>query len=135
MPRAAQAMAHPPTYLNKVLIGAKCGKMQLWNVRSQKCVYTFSGWGSAITVVEPSPAVDVVAVGLADGRIVLHNVLTDKRLFSVAHDAPVTALAFRTDGLPWLMSGDEKTLADERVSVRPRVGCGLSVSAGKVRVG
>jgi U3 small nucleolar RNA-associated protein 21 len=51
------ACCHPPTYLNKVLIGGSTGVMELWNVRTQTCVYSFRGWGSAITVVQPSPAV------------------------------------------------------------------------------
>lgn len=28
------ALAHPPTYLNKVLVGSESGAMQLWNVRT-----------------------------------------------------------------------------------------------------
>jgi U3 small nucleolar RNA-associated protein 21 len=120
---------HPPTYLNKVLIGGSTGAMELWNVRAQKVVYSFKGWGSAITALQPSPAVryalrslsvsvldktdvgvawqvDLVAVGLADGRIVLHNVLTDSTLCTFQHDAAISALAFRTDGTAWLLSGD-----------------------------
>ncbi len=103
---APTACAHPPTYLNKALLGGSTGAMELWNVRTQKCIYHFKGWGSAITVLQPSPAVDVVGVGLADGRIVLHNVLADETLCSFRHEASVTALAFRTDGTPWLLSGD-----------------------------
>lgn len=30
------ALAHPPTYLNKVVIGSEAGALQLWNVRSGK---------------------------------------------------------------------------------------------------
>lgn len=28
------ALAHPPTYLNKVLVGSESGALQLWNVRT-----------------------------------------------------------------------------------------------------
>lgn len=28
------AMAHPPTYLNKVVVGSEGGSLQLWNVRT-----------------------------------------------------------------------------------------------------
>lgn len=28
------ALAHPPTYLNKVLVGSEGGALQLWNVRT-----------------------------------------------------------------------------------------------------
>lgn len=100
--------AHPPTYLNKALIGGATGVMELWNVRTQKCIYTFKSFGSAITVLQPSPAVDVIAVGLADGRVVLHNILADETLCTFQHEVAVSALAFRTDGTPWLLSGDVK---------------------------
>ena len=50
----------------------------------------------------------MVAVGLADGRIVLHNVLADETLCSFQHDAAISALSFRTDGYSWLLSGDAK---------------------------
>lgn len=28
------ALAHPPTYLNKVVVGSEAGALQLWNVRT-----------------------------------------------------------------------------------------------------
>ena len=48
----------------------------------------------------------MVAVGLEDGRVVLHNVLTDDTLCVFQHDAAICSLAFRTDGTAWLLSGD-----------------------------
>jgi U3 small nucleolar RNA-associated protein 21 len=48
----------------------------------------------------------VVAAGLADGRIVLHNVLADETLCTFQHDCSVRSLAFRSDGVAWLLSGD-----------------------------
>lgn len=32
-------IAHPDTYLNKVLVGSRDGRMQLWNFASAKMVY------------------------------------------------------------------------------------------------
>jgi U3 small nucleolar RNA-associated protein 21 len=29
------AMLHPSTYLNKILLGARDGTLQLWNIRTQ----------------------------------------------------------------------------------------------------
>jgi len=55
---------HPATYLNKMLFGSQEGKLQLWNLKTKKLIFTFKGWGSPVTCVEQSPAVDVVAVGL-----------------------------------------------------------------------
>ena len=49
-PFTASAIAHPPTYLNKVVVGSSEGRLQLWNVRSEKCVHEFSALGSALSV-------------------------------------------------------------------------------------
>ena len=40
------------------------------------------GWGSAVTCIEQSPAVDVVGIGLANGKIYLHNLKYDKTVLS-----------------------------------------------------
>lgn len=93
------AMLHPSTYLNKALLGSRQGQLQLWNYRTSKLVYTFSGWSSAVTVLQQSPAVDVVGVGTATGRIIIHNIRLDESLMTFTQDwGPITALAFRTDG-------------------------------------
>ena len=60
-------MAHPDTYLNKVVVGAEDGRLQLWNFATASRLYEFAGWGSAVRCIAPSPALDVVGVGLADG--------------------------------------------------------------------
>ena len=107
---APTALAHPATYLNKIVLGAPDGRMQLWNMRSQAKVYEFAGWGSAVLALAQSPALDVMGVGLADGRVLLHNLKTDTCLLSFAHDAgdAVRCLAFRSDQQPWLVSCSEK---------------------------
>ena len=81
------ALAHPATYLNKVLLGAVDGRLQLWNLRSGQKVYEFSGWSSAVLCLEQSPALDVFGIGHADGRIVLHNLRVDETVLTLAHDA------------------------------------------------
>lgn len=44
-----------------------------------------------------APVVDVVAVGLEDGRILVHNIKFDETLVSFVLDwGPVTSIAFRT---------------------------------------
>lgn len=62
-------MAHPDTYLNKVLIGSASGQLQLWNFASGKKLYTFNVGQSKICCLTPSPALDVIAIGLSDGYI------------------------------------------------------------------
>eukprot|EP01127_Copromyxa_protea_P001324 TRINITY_DN11347_c0_g1_i1.p1 TRINITY_DN11347_c0_g1~~TRINITY_DN11347_c0_g1_i1.p1 ORF type:complete len:891 (+),score=165.54 TRINITY_DN11347_c0_g1_i1:16-2688(+) len=99
------AIMHPDTYLNKVLIATKQGPLYLWNIRTQKLIYTFDGWNSAVSAVVQSPAVDVVAIGLDDGRIVMHNLKLDKTLFTFKQVGTVTGLSFRTDGHNFMVSG------------------------------
>ena len=82
------AVAHPATYLNKVLIGYSSGRMQLWNINTGHCLYTFArlaARGAAITVIEPSPLLDVVAVGFGDGMVRIHNVRTDEAVMQFEH--------------------------------------------------
>ncbi|CAG8567238.1 8534_t:CDS:10 [Acaulospora morrowiae] len=91
------AIIHPSTYLNKVLIGSRQGNMQLWNVNSKKSIYSFASFGISITFLAQSPVVDVVAVGLLDGMIVLHNIRLDERIISYKQEGRVTSISFRTD--------------------------------------
>uniref|UniRef100_A0A7S2ZIH4 Small-subunit processome Utp21 domain-containing protein n=1 Tax=Rhodosorus marinus TaxID=101924 RepID=A0A7S2ZIH4_9RHOD len=99
-------ITHPPTYLNKVLLGGKDGSLQLWNIRTMKLIHEFRGFGSAITNLEPSSVVDVVAVGHSDGNTVLHNFRFDESVLSFKHseESSVTGLCFRSDGDESLVS-------------------------------
>lgn len=102
-------LCHPPTYLNKILLGSRQGQLQLWNVRTSKLVFSFKGWGSAVTVTEPAPAVDVVAIGLASGKIVLHNLKFNKIVMEFVHDwGRVSTLSFRLDGAPVMVTGSSQ---------------------------
>lgn len=37
-------MAHPDTYLNKVVVGGEDGSLQLWNFVTATRLHTFAGW-------------------------------------------------------------------------------------------
>ncbi|KAF5909470.1 WD repeat-containing protein 36, partial [Clarias magur] len=101
-----RAVMHPSTYLNKILFGSSQGTLQLWNVKSNKLLFTFPGWESAVTVLQQTPAVDVVGVGLASGKIVIHNIKFDETLMKFQQDwGPITALSFRTDGHSVMAAG------------------------------
>ncbi|NWU59984.1 WDR36 protein, partial [Dromas ardeola] len=104
---AVSAVLHPSTYLNKILLGSEQGSLQLWNIKSNKLLYSFPGWHSAITTLEQAPAVDVVAVGLVSGHIIVHNIKFDETLMKFQQDwGPVTAISFRTaDGHPIMAAG------------------------------
>ncbi|CAM9943712.1 unnamed protein product, partial [Ectocarpus sp. 8 AP-2014] len=64
--------------------------------------------GAAVSCIEPSPALDVAAVGLSDGRVQVLNLRTDELLISFKQEVGVTSLSFRTDSaaaeLPLLAS-------------------------------
>lgn len=100
------AICHPPTYLNKILLGSRQGILQLWNIKECKLVYTFQKFEDKINVIEAAPALDVVAVGCADGAIVLLNLKFDKIVMQFKQDwGPVTSISFRTDGQPLMATG------------------------------
>ncbi|NXN32676.1 WDR36 protein, partial [Nycticryphes semicollaris] len=104
---AISAVLHPSTYLNKILLGSEQGSLQLWNIKSNKLLYSFPGWHSAVTTLEQAPAVDVVAVGLVSGHIIVHNIKFDETLMKFQQDwGPITAISFRTaDGHPVMAAG------------------------------
>ena len=91
------SVVHPSTYLNKLLLGSKQGQLQLWNIRTNKLIYTFAGWGSPVLCLSQSPAIDVVGMGLENGTVVIHNLKFDESLMKFHQEwGPVTALSFRT---------------------------------------
>ncbi|XP_074309267.1 uncharacterized protein LOC141643843 [Silene latifolia] len=104
---APTCIMHPDTYLNKVILGSQEGNFQLWNVNTKKKLYDFKGWNSSICCCVSSPALDVVALGCADGKIHVHNLRFDEEVVTFTHSArgAVTALSFSTDGQPLLASG------------------------------
>ncbi|KAK2499927.1 hypothetical protein MC885_008710, partial [Smutsia gigantea] len=100
------AILHPSTYLNKILLGSEQGSLQLWNVKSNKILYTFLGWKVGVTALQQAPAVDVVAVGLMSGQVIIHNIKFDDTLMKFCQDwGPITSISFRTDGHPVMAAG------------------------------
>ncbi|CAL7933946.1 unnamed protein product [Xylocopa violacea] len=99
-------LIHPNTYINKVLFGSEQGQLQLWNLNVLKLIHTFNGWNVPITALEQAPAIDVVAIGLSDGRIILHNLKFDETLFELVQDwGSVISISFRTDEYPIMATG------------------------------
>ncbi|KAL0274929.1 UNVERIFIED_CONTAM: hypothetical protein PYX00_002946 [Menopon gallinae] len=100
------AIMHPHTYENKILLGSDQGYLQLWNLMTSKMIYSFQGWDSGVTVLEQSPALDIVGIGLKNGRIILHNLKYDEVVMEFQQDwGIVTSLTFRVDGPPILITG------------------------------
>eukprot|EP00040_Diaphanoeca_grandis_P002848 m.22878 g.22878 ORF g.22878 m.22878 type:complete len:897 (+) comp13988_c0_seq1:127-2817(+) len=93
------AISHPSTYLNKILLGSRQGRLQLWNIKTKKMLFEFTLEDSPVTVIEQSTAVDVLAIGYENGQIVLHNVKFDKTVLRFEQEGgPITSISFRTDG-------------------------------------
>lgn len=89
---APTALAHPPTYLNKLLVGGADGRLGLLNVRTGRLVHTFGCLedvpgvgGCPVTVITPSAVLDVVAVGTGSGVVALLNVRTDEVITVFRH--------------------------------------------------
>ncbi|CAH1774831.1 unnamed protein product, partial [Owenia fusiformis] len=100
------AICHPSTYVNKVVFGSKQGSLQLWNIKSGKQIHAFKDFNAPITVLEQAPAIDVLGIGFADGRTMLHNIRYNQTIMTVTQDwGPVTAISFRTDGSPIMAVG------------------------------
>ncbi|TKY89449.1 hypothetical protein EX895_001980 [Sporisorium graminicola] len=110
----ATSVLHPATYLNKILIGSTDGQLALWNIRTGSLVHAYdtdrlrasvagptSGISpAAIVNLTQSPAVDVVAVGYADGHVLLHDIRLDESLFSIQASGGLSSgsVSFRSDG-------------------------------------
>lgn len=97
-----------PTLLNKVIAGKEDGSVEIWNVSSGKLVYTVlspaADYG-AVTALQPTPALGLLAIAYERGPVVIQNVRADEIVmrFNASIDgpigAPITSISFRTDGL------------------------------------
>ncbi|EEB05244.1 U3 snoRNP-associated protein Utp21 [Schizosaccharomyces japonicus yFS275] len=102
------SILHPSTYLNKIIFGMSNGSCQLWNIRIAKCIHVFRGLESAVTSLSQAPVIDVLAIGLADGRILVHNIRTDSTYMEFKQEGRVCSTSFRTDGTAVLASANDK---------------------------
>lgn len=99
------ALLHPITYINKILLASAQGSLQLWNIRTQTLIYTFKGWESRVTQLSQAPAIDVVAIGLENGCIYVHNLRLDETVMRFKQEwGSVQSLTFRSDGQPFMVS-------------------------------
>ncbi|CAG7846316.1 U3 small nucleolar RNA-associated protein 21 homolog Short=U3 snoRNA-associated protein 21 [Serendipita indica DSM 11827] len=103
----ATSVIHPVTLLNKVLVSSKQGTMQLWNVRTNACIYSFKASTllpdrtktSAITSLVQSHVADIVGIGFASGVVSVHDIRADDQIMHVMMDGgAISSIAFRTDG-------------------------------------
>lgn len=59
-------------------------------------IYQFATFASPITFMCQSPAIDVIAFGLLNGTIILHNIKTDVKICEFHQDHKVTGISFLT---------------------------------------
>ena len=91
-----------------MLIGCEQGHLLIYNIRTGKLLYTSKAFNAGVRSLASSKVPHTIAVGLATGKVIVHNILYDVTLFSFRHEseAPVTALSFRQDGPQELVSGN-----------------------------
>ncbi|KAJ2696905.1 rRNA-processing protein utp21 [Coemansia sp. IMI 203386] len=102
------SVVHPSTYVNKVVIGSAQGTMQVWNIQTRKCLYEFKTFGSGVSCMAQSPVIDVLAIGLLDGRVLLHNVKQDRSVMQLSQEGRVTSVSFRTDDVPMMATANSE---------------------------
>lgn len=100
----SDAIAAIPTFLNKVVIGRQDGSAEIWNVSSGKLIYTIqppsTSYG-AVTAIEPTPALSLVAIAYSNGIILIQDIKVDQPVIvlNAGEGLPVTSISFRTDGV------------------------------------
>ena len=100
----SDCIAGLPTFLNKIIVGRQDGSAEIWNISSGKLVYTIlppsTAYG-AVTAIEPTPALSLVAIAYEKGPLHIHDVKTDQTVIQLnaAAGVPVTSITFRTDGM------------------------------------
>ena len=98
-PHTPTVVLHPATYLNKVVVTDDGGKWHVVNIATNKVLYSAALCGTTpITAAAQSPAVDVLAFGLADGTVAVHNIRADARVVTFTHSAEESVAAARAAG-------------------------------------
>ncbi|KUL84174.1 hypothetical protein ZTR_07200 [Talaromyces verruculosus] len=95
-----------PTYLNKIFVGRYDGTVELWNVSSGKLLHRFApstAKDDAVTAIEATPVLSLIAIAYRSGTVVLRNVESDEVLMSLnastSKSHSITSISFRTDGM------------------------------------
>ncbi|KAL3419856.1 U3 small nucleolar RNA-associated protein 21-like protein [Phlyctema vagabunda] len=91
-----------PTYLNKIFAGRRDGSVEIWNVSSGKLIYTIlppAANCGAVTTLQSTPALSLLAIAFSEGPLAIHNIRTDKTAIYLNSTNTVTSISFRTDDL------------------------------------
>ena len=139
LPSEGLHILHPPTYLNKVLVGLKKSKIILINVKTSQKIYEFpnitQSFDSEITALENAVALDVVGIGLETGKIIFANLLKDEVLFSFEQTGSVTSLSVCSQpGLEIMATGNNSgsmfiwDLKNRKIQAKVKAHSGFRVS-------
>jgi U3 small nucleolar RNA-associated protein 21 len=95
-----------PTYLNKIFVGRQDGSVEIWNLSTAKLLYTFlppAANFKAVTALQPTPALSLLAIAYESGPVVVHDIRRDKEVLRLNTGAsanfPISSISFRTDGI------------------------------------
>lgn len=101
----ASIMMHPATYLNKILVASQEGSLQIWNIKTQTCIYTFSPSALRPRLESRNPgtitciaqaAIDVVGIGFSTGEVIVHDIAADEPIARFFMEGgAVRSIAFR----------------------------------------
>lgn len=125
----ATQIVHPSTYINKVVVASEEGSLQIWNISSRQLIHEFTaesfgfaaGSSAVITCLVQSPAIDVLAIGFSDGRIVIFDIRVGEVLLQFdmtpeqasaamsARQRGVTSLSFRTDNVAQTLASSDSS--------------------------
>ena len=99
-------MCTMPTVLNKIFLGKHDGSVELWNLNTGKSVHTFlpsQPTAGAVTALEPSPALALLAIARSNGSLTIHDIRVDREVLKLnttpLPSKTITSISFRTDGL------------------------------------
>ena len=100
-------MIHPSTYVNKILVGSSNGRLILLNIFTASVIYEFQRLPAGIICLAQAPALDVAAIGLSNGAILVKNLKFDATIKTFHTSSLVSSLSFRNDTSPTMLaSGD-----------------------------
>ena len=95
-----------PTILNKVFVGKQDGRVEMWNVSTGKLIFTFQppdSLSGAVTALQPTPALSMLAIARSDGSNIIHDICSDKIILRLRSKTPqnatISSISFRTDDL------------------------------------
>lgn len=75
---------HPHTYMNKILIIYESGRMELFNINTEKVIFSFDLEGR-VTAVCQTAVLDVLGFGLEDGTVRVFNLKKNRILFDISN--------------------------------------------------